>query len=157
MSRTENTDTNTTRGRIGSAGSCTRPRLVIEAARPCRHSVGDRWFVDETSVRVAGVWHSVYRAVDQHGQVMDVLVSERRDVAAATSSFETMLMGRDRPRGVTTDLAAPLLRVIDEPLPDAMHDTTQYANNRIERRSRTDQGTPSGRCVACERIGPRPL
>ena len=38
--------------------------LVIDAARPCRHSVGDRWFVDETYVRVAGVWRYVYRAVD---------------------------------------------------------------------------------------------
>ena len=32
--------------------------LLIESARPCRHSVGDRWFVDETYVRVAGVWKS---------------------------------------------------------------------------------------------------
>jgi IS6 family transposase len=106
--------------------------LILEEARPCRHSVGDRWFVDETYVGVAGVWRYVYRAVDQHGQVIDVLVSNRRNIAAATSFFETILIGRDRPREVTTDLAAPLLRVIDELLPDAQHDTTQYANNRIE-------------------------
>ena len=54
--------------------------LVIDAARPCRHSVGDRWFVDETYVRVAGVWRYVYRAVDQNGQVIDVNVSKRRNV-----------------------------------------------------------------------------
>jgi transposase-like protein len=106
--------------------------LVIEAARPCRHSVGDRWFVDETYVRVAGVWRYVYRAVDQYGQVIDVFVSKRRNVAAATKFFEMMLIGRDRPREVTTDLAAPLLRVVDELLPEVLHDTTQYANNRIE-------------------------
>jgi IS6 family transposase len=106
--------------------------LVIEAARPCRHSVGDRWFVDETYVRVAGVWRYVYRAVDQHGQVIDIYVSKRRNIAAATRFFETMLAGRDRPREVTTDLAAPLLRVVDDLLPDVLHDTTQYANNRIE-------------------------
>jgi transposase-like protein len=57
--------------------------LVIDAARPCRHSVGDRWFVDETYVRVAGVWRYVYRAVDQHGQVIDVYVSKRRNVTSA--------------------------------------------------------------------------
>jgi transposase-like protein len=106
--------------------------LVIEAARPCRHSVGDRWFVDETYVRVAGVWRYVYRAVDQHGQVIDVYVSKRRNIPAATRFFEMMLAGRDRPKEVTTDLAAPLLRVVDELLPDVLHDTTQYANNRIE-------------------------
>jgi transposase-like protein len=106
--------------------------LVIEAARPCRHSVGDRWFVDETYLRVAGVWRYVYRAVDQYGQVIDVLVSKRRNVAAATKFFQMMLAGRERPRDVTTDLAAPLLCVVDDLLPDALHDTTQYANNRIE-------------------------
>jgi transposase-like protein len=106
--------------------------LLIEAARPCRHSVGDRWFVDETYVRVAGVWRYVYRAVDQYGQVIDIYVSKRRNVAAATGFFETMLAGRDRPREVTTDLAAPLLRVVDDLLSDALLDTTQYANNRIE-------------------------
>jgi transposase, IS6 family len=44
--------------------------LLIDAARPCRHAVGDRWFVDETHVRVAGVWRYLYRAVDQFGQVI---------------------------------------------------------------------------------------
>ena len=58
--------------------------LLIDAARPCRHSVGERWFIDETYVRVAGVSRYVYRAVDQHGQVIDIYVSRRRNVAAAT-------------------------------------------------------------------------
>jgi IS6 family transposase len=106
--------------------------LVIDAARPCRHSVGERWFVDETYVKVAGVWRYVYRAVDQYGQVIDVFVSNRRNVAAAAKFFEMMLAGRDRPREVTTDLAAPLLRVVHDLFPEVLHDTTQYANNRIE-------------------------
>jgi IS6 family transposase len=71
-------------------------------------------------------------AVDQHGQVIDVYVSKRRNVTAATKFFETMLAGRERPREITTDLAAPLLRVVDDLLSDVLHDTTQYANNRIE-------------------------
>jgi len=70
--------------------------------------------------------------VDQYGQVIDVFVSKRRNVAAAAKFFETMPAGRDRPREITTDLAAPLLRMVDELLPDVLHDTTQYANNRIE-------------------------
>jgi IS6 family transposase len=48
--------------------------LLIDAARPCRHAVGSRCFVDETYVKVAGVWRYVYRAVDKKGQVIDVLV-----------------------------------------------------------------------------------
>ena len=106
--------------------------LVIDAARPCRHSAGDRWFVDETYVKVAGVWRYVYRAADQHGQVIDVNVSKRRNVTAATRFFETLLTGRERPSEVTTDLAAPLLRVVDELLPEVLHDTTRHANNKIE-------------------------
>jgi transposase, IS6 family len=46
--------------------------LLAEAARPCRHRAGGRWFVDETYVRVAGRWRHVYRAIDQFGQVIDV-------------------------------------------------------------------------------------
>jgi IS6 family transposase len=106
--------------------------LVIDAARPCRHGVGDRWFVDETYVRVAGVWRYVYRAIDQWGQVIDIHVSKRRNIAAARRFFETVFDGRDRSGEVTTDLAAPLLHVVDDLLPDVLHDTTQYANNRIE-------------------------
>jgi transposase, IS6 family len=41
--------------------------LLVQAARPCRHGVGDRWQVDETYVKVAGVWRYLYRAVDQFG------------------------------------------------------------------------------------------
>ncbi|MFY9808671.1 MAG: IS6 family transposase, partial [Pseudonocardiaceae bacterium] len=53
--------------------------LLIDAARPCRHVPGDRWFVDETYVKVAGRWVYLYRAIDQFGQVIDVLVSPKRD------------------------------------------------------------------------------
>jgi len=49
--------------------------LLADAARPCRHRVGDRWQVDETYVRVAGRWRYVYRAIDQSGQVIDVFVT----------------------------------------------------------------------------------
>ncbi|MCP4085163.1 MAG: DDE-type integrase/transposase/recombinase [Actinomycetia bacterium] len=59
--------------------------------------MGDRWFVDETYVRVAGVWRYVYRAVDQHGQVIDIYVSKRRNITAATHFFETALTGHGRP------------------------------------------------------------
>jgi transposase, IS6 family len=53
--------------------------LLAEAARPCRHVVGDRWCVDETYMKLAGGWRYVYRAVDQTGQVIDVFAAPRRD------------------------------------------------------------------------------
>ena len=88
--------------------------------------------MDEAYVKAASVWRYVYRAVDQRGQVIDVYVSKRRNIPAATRFFEGALAAHGRPREVTTDLAAPLLRVVDELMPDAFHDTEQYANNRVE-------------------------
>jgi len=72
--------------------------LLTEAARPCRHAVGDRWFVDETYVRVAGRWRYVYRAVDQFGQVIDVLVSARRDAGAAHTGSSSVRLARPSSR-----------------------------------------------------------
>jgi len=57
--------------------------LLADAARPCRHVVGDRWQADETYVKVAGRWRYVYRAIDQFGQVIDVFVSPQRDATGA--------------------------------------------------------------------------
>ena len=105
---------------------------LIDAARPCRHAVGGRWFVDETYVRVAGVWRYVYRAVDQHGQVIDILVSARRDGAAARRFFHRVLGEHARPDQVTTDKAKALIGAIRDVFPDAEHDTSVYANNRVE-------------------------
>src|SRR3984893_1826877 len=65
--------------------------LLAHAARPCRHAVGDRWFVDETYVKVAGRWRYVYRAIDQYGKIIDVHVSARRDTKAARRFFATVL------------------------------------------------------------------
>src|SRR6266704_4682395 len=80
--------------------------LLADAARPCRHRVGDRWFVDETYVKVAGRWRYVYRAIDQFGQVIDVLVSPRRDAMAARRFFERVIgTTKVMPVEVTTDRA----------------------------------------------------
>ncbi len=106
--------------------------LLIDAARPRRHTVGGRWFVDETYVKVAGKWRYVYRAVDEHGQVIDVFVSPRRNIAAARTFFAAALAAHDQPDEVITDLAQALETVIEELIPDAFHNTEQYANNLVE-------------------------
>ena len=106
--------------------------LLVDAARPCRHVVGSRWFVDETYVKVAGRWQYVYRAVDEHGQVIDVYVSRRRDLVAARRFFSATITAHGDPDEVITDLAPALASVIEELLADVFHNTDQYANNRVE-------------------------
>jgi IS6 family transposase len=106
--------------------------LLIDAARPCRHAAGDRWFVDETYVKVAGRWVYLYRAIDQFGQVIDVFVSEKRDLVATRRFFTRALEHGPRPAEVTTDRASAYPRVLDELLPAACHVVDQYANNTIE-------------------------
>lgn len=106
--------------------------LLIDAARPCRHTCGDRWFVDETYVKVAGRWVYLYRAIDQFGQVIDVLVSEKRDLEATRRFFTRVLVHSPPPTEVTTDHAPAYPRVLDELLPSACHVSEQYMNNPIE-------------------------
>jgi transposase-like protein len=107
--------------------------LLAEAARPCRHAVGGRWWVDETYVKVAGRWGYVYRAIDQFGQLIDVFVSPRRDAAAARRFFErTIGTTNVTPVEVVTDQAATYPIVLEELLPAAWHRTDRYANNRVE-------------------------
>jgi transposase-like protein len=107
--------------------------LLAEAARPCRHRVGDRWQVDETYVRVAGRWRYVYRAIDQFGQVIDVLVSARRDAETARRFFQRAIgVTFMAPTEVTTDQAPVYPVVLEERLPATWHRTDRYANNRVE-------------------------
>src|SRR6266704_6249115 len=107
--------------------------LLAEAARPCRHAVGDSWQVDETYVKVAGRWRYAYRAIDQTGQVIDVFVSPRRDTAAARRFLERAIGTTNvTPGEVVTDQAATYPIVLEELLPSAWHRTDRYANNRVE-------------------------
>jgi len=107
--------------------------LLADAARPCRHAVGNRWQVDETYVKVAGRWRYVDRAIDQFGQVIDVFVSPRRDAKAARRFLEqTIGTTKRRPAEVVTDTAAAYPAMLEELLPEAWHRTDQYANNQIE-------------------------
>jgi len=107
--------------------------LLADAARFGRHAPGDRWFVDETYVKVNGIWRYVYRAVDQHGQVIDVMISTRRDGVAARRFFTRALrMLKVIPAEVVTDAAPVYPGVLEELVPTAWHHVEQYANNPIE-------------------------
>ncbi|WP_433345465.1 IS6 family transposase [Micromonospora sp. CA-111912] len=107
--------------------------LLADAARFARHSPGDRWHVDETYVKVNGIWRYVYRAVDQHGQIIDVLVSTRRDAAAARRFFHRALTTlKVTPSEVVTDAAPAYARVLEDLVPSAWHHVERHANNPIE-------------------------
>jgi transposase-like protein len=98
----------------------------VDAARASRYSVGDRWFVEETHIKVPGRWTYLDRAVDQYGQVIDVLVSERRDAGAARALFSRALNVGPAPVEVTTDRAAVYPRVLDELLPGRAAGAQRY-------------------------------
>jgi IS6 family transposase len=102
-----------------------------EAARARQHVVGDRWHVDETYLKVGGTWRYLFRAIDQFGQVIDVLLSPRRDAKAARRFFERAI-GRTRisPVEVATDRYRVYPRVLDELLPAAFHDLRSMPTTR---------------------------
>jgi transposase, IS6 family len=104
----------------------------IDAARARGHALGDRWFVDETYVKVACSWTCLYRAVVQNGQVIDVLLSERRNASAARAFFTRAMTFGGPAVEVTTDRALVYPRALDELVPAARRVLEQYANNVIE-------------------------
>jgi transposase-like protein len=129
--------------------------LLIDSTRPCRHAVGHRWRVDETYIKVAGHWRDVYRAIDQYRQVIDVYVSPRHDSAAARRFFTTALRAHGTPEEVVTDRAWVLRGAVEDLIPTAVHDTTQYANNgieadhgRLKARLRPMRGLKRDRCAS---------
>jgi IS6 family transposase len=122
---------------------------IAEAAQARQHLIGDRWHVDETYVKVGGIWRYLFRAIDQFGQVIDVFLSPRRDAKAA----RLLLRASDRPTRispvqVTTDRYRAYPRIIDDLLPAAFHDTEVHANNPIE----TDHGRLKARLGPMRRL-----
>jgi hypothetical protein len=94
--------------------------LLIDEARPCRHVPGGRWFVDETYVKVVGTWRYVHRAVDQYVQVVDVFVSERRDIPGARRFFKSLQSITGDPEEVVTDRSPGMSRRSDSWSPEAL-------------------------------------
>ncbi len=114
-------------------GPAFTPRF-LEAARTHRSRVGTRWRVDETLLKIGGRWRYVFRAIDEHGQVVDVYLSDHRDAASARDFFERALAATGvTPTRVTSDKATcypPALRTL---LPEAEHRSSKYLNNGLER------------------------
>ena len=94
---------------------------------------GDTFFIDEVFVKIRGRQHYFWRAVDQDGEVIDVFLQKRRDGKAAKRFFRRLLSRhRGEPRKIVTDKLRSYGESHRELIPEAIHDTMQYANNRAE-------------------------
>ncbi len=94
---------------------------------------GDTFFIDEVFVNINGRRYYLWRAVDQDGDVVDVYVQTRRDAKAAKRFFRRLLKSHDKkPWKVVTDKLRSYGVAHRELMPEAIHNTDQYANNRAE-------------------------
>jgi len=94
---------------------------------------GDTFFIDEVFVKIDGKQHYLWRAVDQDGEIVDVFLQRRRDGKAAKRFFKRLLKThRDEPRKIVTDKLRSYGVAHRELIPETIHDTSQYANNRAE-------------------------
>jgi putative transposase len=110
--------------------------LLIEQLRARRTGKAGRpWYVDETYVRVNGRWHYLYRAIDRDGNLVDSMLSEKRDMAAAKRFFtEAKDVAGRAPDRVTTDGHDSYPRAIRRVLGrKVVHRTNRYLNNRMGR------------------------
>ncbi len=94
---------------------------------------GDTFFIDEVFVKIEGKQHYLWRAVDQDGEVVDVFLQKRRDGKAAKRFFNRLLKRHQgEPRKIVTDKLRSYNVAHRELIPESIHDTSQYANNRAE-------------------------
>jgi len=101
--------------------------------RHCRGRPGDTWHLDEVFIRIRGARYYLWRAVDQDGQTLDILVQKRRNARAAKRFFRKLLKGlRYVPNQLVTDKLRSYAAAHRTTFPSVRHCTTQYANNRAE-------------------------
>jgi putative transposase len=108
------------------------PKYAVRLKRK-HQGFGDTFYIDEVFIKIDGKQHYLWRAVDQDGEVIDVYLQKRRDGAAAKRFFKRLLKAhRDEPRKIVTDKLRSYGVAHRELIPDSIHDTSQYANNRAE-------------------------
>ena len=98
-----------------------------------RGRMGGTWYLDELFVNIQGRRQYLWRAVDQDGDVIDLLVQSRRNRRAATRFFCKLLKAQGRvPRRVITDKLLSYRAAHRTVMPSVVHSTRQYENNRAE-------------------------
>jgi putative transposase len=110
------------------------PPLTDHLRRRRRGKVGRSWYVDETYLKVRGRWVYLYRAIDRSGVLVDVMLSETRDMTAAKAFFRSAkAVTGITPARVTTDGHDSYPRAIRTELGrHVRHRTSRYLNNRLE-------------------------
>jgi transposase-like protein len=105
--------------------------LLAAAGRRHAKPLGSRWFVDETYLRIGKKWTYLYRAVDEEGQVVDVLLREKRDLESAEAFFAQAIKRRGVvPIEVVTDKHRAYLRAVKQHAPNAKHRRTGLHRKR---------------------------
>jgi len=108
-------------------------QTYANALRHRRPRPGDKWHLDEVFITINGVQHYLWRAVDQDGAVLDILVQSRRDKRAATKFFRRLLKDLAYvPRVLITDKLASYSAAQREILPSVEHRRHKGLNNRAE-------------------------
>lgn len=103
------------------------------ALKKRRGRLGDNWFLDEVFIKISGELHYLWRAVDQDGDTIDILMQKRRNKKAAKRFFRKLLKGQCvSPRRVTKDKLKSYSAAHREVMPSVVHSTKQYENNRAE-------------------------
>jgi len=98
-----------------------------------RGNLGDTWFLDEVFININGVRHYLWRAVDQDGDVLDILVQKHRDKHAAKRFFRKLLKGMHySPRVIVTDKLRSYGAAKREIMPGVVHRQGKWENNRAE-------------------------
>ena len=95
--------------------------------------LGDTWYLDEVFIKIRGEHVYLWRAVDQDGDTIDLLVQKRRNNQAAKRFFHKLLKGQcASPRRIVTDKLKSYSAALREIMPAVPHCTDCYANNRAE-------------------------
>ena len=106
---------------------------VADRLRRRRPRPGDTWHLDEVFLRINGELHYLWRAVDQRGVVLDILVQDRRNATAAKRFFKRLLHGlKYKPHRIVTDGLRSYGVAHRDMMPDVKHRQSRYLNNRAE-------------------------
>ncbi len=110
--------------------------LLEKAFRKYKRPVGSSWRMDETYIKIKGVWNYLYRAVDKEGNTIDFLLTAKRDKAAAMRFFDKAMQDNGTPEKIVMDKSGANKAAIDQIVKDQgmsiVVRQVKYLNNIVE-------------------------